>query len=561
MKKLQLKTWEKVVVALGLLLFLLALGLYLSGFPLRNYLFGLKDLGGGKLVGNAARLNGTVKREFVGQSDFRTIHTSEDLYEADTIVTSPDSGATIKLQDGSTIELGPSTMIKLEGEPVFTLGGITQMTRVQVVNGKVTGQGAENSKLVIATGDIEEQVEKNSPVVMTASNERPEIPKGTGTSEPSTFQSLWDRLRGKKEALTSNQPAPKPTPISIPHPSPKPSPSPSPSPKPPAPSPSPSPTPPTFHEKIVLIEPANLSKQDVPNGSTVPQKNIHLVWQINGVPRLARGQKRPHATLEVATYSGGKRMVLMSHDANFENGPHDLSWTATAPGDYEWTIKVEGQPPITPNRFSIDPDFIAIRVLPPESIIGQSPEGLAISKTKLSWQAYPTATVYSVKLLNSTNPTDSFAETTTPSNEVRLTQTRPDKSQGFFEVSTQLPSGFIVHSSVERFIFNFAPPEATSPQDKSILSRKNDDLDENGILLAWRKTGVSEAYVLEIASDPDFKQLVVKRMQKDNFFAFKLAKPTAANPFKPSVFYWRVFAYANRTLSKPSKVSRFAVKK
>src|SRR3712207_8598328 len=103
------------LVASSGFLFLASFTVYVTGFPLRNYLFGLSDESGQERIGRLASSKGTVKRELLGHSEFRRISPQDPLYKMDTLITSEDGSAVVRLDDGSEIELGPKTMVKQIG--------------------------------------------------------------------------------------------------------------------------------------------------------------------------------------------------------------------------------------------------------------------------------------------------------------------------------------------------------------------------------------------------------------------------------------------------------------
>src|SRR5689334_7357565 len=124
MRKLELKLWEAVVILLCGILFFVSLLIYFTGFPLRNYLFSLKEDPGAVRIGQLKLVTGPVRREIVGQTEFTLIPKGSVLFMKDTIVTGNESTATIALDDGTLIELGPKTMVKLEEETNFSFTGV-----------------------------------------------------------------------------------------------------------------------------------------------------------------------------------------------------------------------------------------------------------------------------------------------------------------------------------------------------------------------------------------------------------------------------------------------------
>ena len=139
-ERLRLQPIELILVAFGLILFLSSLSIFLSEISLRRYLLGWQNEGGLEKVGIIEKTAGGILRKKVVQAEFKRIGLNSEVYNFDTIVTGPDSTATVELSDGSAIELAPKTMIKLVFESRFSLAGISRATTVNVVSGKVKGK-------------------------------------------------------------------------------------------------------------------------------------------------------------------------------------------------------------------------------------------------------------------------------------------------------------------------------------------------------------------------------------------------------------------------------------
>ena len=135
----------KGLLVVAALLFCVSLGIFITDYPLLDLLFGL-EVESKDPIGRVSHIEGSMRREKLGQAEFRGIGANADVFPRDVIVTSADSRATLTLEDGSVIELAPSTMIRLENENLRSLTGISHVTKVQVVSGEVEGKSSPDSK-------------------------------------------------------------------------------------------------------------------------------------------------------------------------------------------------------------------------------------------------------------------------------------------------------------------------------------------------------------------------------------------------------------------------------
>lgn len=94
------------------------------------------------------------------------------------------------------------------------------------------------------------------------------------------------------------------------------------------------------------------------------------------------------------------------------------------------------------------------------------------------------------------------------------------------------------------------PPTLVSPHDKAGLPIAKAARD--GILLTWLKTDPVKFYQLEVSSDPDFKNILVKKASVENFHILKSSVR--------ATYYWRVFGIKDAISSPASKTFRFTLK-
>jgi len=184
-KSRRFKLWELLLLILSLLVCGGSALLYATGYPIRNIIFGLQDDLVDRPVGKVGELQGSVRRQLRKGTEFKDLPNQDTLYNRDTVVTGPESGAKLEIENGSVIELGPSTMVRLIFAEGGALGGISRAPILEVIQGEVTGTAAAAPILIksrtgtreIAKNSQEKVVQaKPAPVMKTAKVELPPMP-------------------------------------------------------------------------------------------------------------------------------------------------------------------------------------------------------------------------------------------------------------------------------------------------------------------------------------------------------------------------------------------------
>jgi hypothetical protein len=536
-KRSGFKVWEIVLLVLAVLLLGASAAVYFSGYSVTSLLFGLDESGGGQAIGKVSQQDGALKREREGASEFKPVNQGVPLYTKDVLVTGGDGKATISLDDGSTIEMAPSTMIRLEMESKHDLNGIFRVNHVQVISGEVKGTASTQakSKLVIRSQDEESEVVPNAPKVILA-------------------------VRAK--------PLPSPSPRALPSPKPLPLVTPSSPPPSPVPSPSPSGTPERAEAAFIVVSPTPQAVFNVAQGSQEPRVPVTIRIALSKYGQKAIGVANASAIVRVYRVSGQAsgqanasraRLVLVAQQpAQFKpNLSAAMIFTAQSPGGYRIEvkrndIKDDAQNIVSTSDFQVAPEFEGIALHKPE-FKSEKPNDDELRRTQvqLGWDAYPGVSTYRLQITRS-NGTVEDLEVPAPNFSI-LRENISDKERKYV-VSAPLPGGWLVKSRQDDIIFDFTPPNPVTPANNAVLTQNDNLWDGRGVLFTWQKTGISEGYILEVSEDPGFSRLVVNRRQKDNFLVFKPAS-------RDVTYYWRVRAFAKDQVSAPSEAFQFSVKR
>jgi hypothetical protein len=548
MRKFNFKLWEKFLILFSVLLFVTSLGLYVTDFPLRKYIFGLSEEDGQIVVGTLKDKAGTLKRQLLGETSFKNIEAGTTLYNMDVLVTGPDSDAVLQFENGDSIKMGPSTMIRLAFQSSLALDGISRSGRLDVVSGKVTGQTVKK-KIVIASKEGITEIKPDTKQTI----EIKDIPIRPKVVPPPVI--------AKAEVpLTAPTPPPLPLPVALPSLVPLPMPSLM------AVAPSPSPIPPEKRgftpeeaELVKILAPRNGERLAITELTKVAEKPVRLVW------KMTPPEGQAQLTLWRLAKAGGskvERKEIFHKIYSAHRGQGIVLWKALKPGNYEWQItSPEGKPlsidKNTRARFYVEPEFEGIRNI--AALVG----GKSTTTNKLTgeivnnfditlrWDEYPQADSYKIKFFSSPNSKKPIMEKVSKKAEYKFNKDKIFTGQLYYQVVTPLESGFVVTSNVQKFSFSFLPPALVVPENNVQLSKGTLVKEGNRLLFTWQKTNFTLGYELEIAKDPNFKDIYVKRTLKENYYI--LPNPPAGQ------HWWRVRSFSKETSSPMSPPNSFTV--
>jgi hypothetical protein len=508
----EFKLWEIVVLLFGALLLTSSTAVYLSGISLRSYVLGWDDKSVRQpQVGRLAKKVGGIRRQLSNGREFIPLVENTPLFNYDTVVTGPDSSAVIRLDDDSSIELGPNTMIRLAFEKELSLGGVSRAASVEVVSGQVSGQAKSARKLVLRTRDR----------VIPLSQQK------------ETIQIAATPVRGLAKPIAFTPP-----------PMPKAAPAPVAAPKPlaaaPSPSPSPSPSPtPTVHADAQIVMPKNGASFVVDETGEKPRKSTTLEWKTH----------TPAAEFQVVLKHQDE--VVLTRVVQMKDLIGRLPVTLDRPGKYTWEIREPtGEPLAKPvhAEFELEPEFDAIETLP-YLIGGEATSSNAYNGEQKNdfgitfrWKPYPGVKDYIVRLSKSVKGGKTLLERKVRGEEYSFNKDKIFSGTLYYVILGRLPSGFLARSKATAFNFSFAPPKLVMPPASASVSLASLNGSSNGLLFTWQKTNFTEDYEVELSTDPAFKSTLMKKKVKENFMLLKV--PTAGR------YYWHVRALS-KTLNSP----------
>jgi hypothetical protein len=501
------KFGEKLLVVFAVILALVAGANYLTGGAFKQLVTPGDPT---EKVGELTFKKEEVQRRRDREPDFRSINAPTPIFNLDTIVTADDGAAKITFEDGSVLELGPGTLIRIEYESQFSLSGISRVAAVNVVKGEISGQSTSATPRVVIKSR-----EKTVPLAAV---------KEVVKAPPPTVEEI-EKLPVAPPKLPVATPTPEATPTSIPEPEPSPTPT----------------ITPKMDYGIAVVSPIAKAKIEV----TQPRADVVTTWTTEPKDLGVRW-----------TLKSGSS-VLKTEVVRSADGTASVEATLDRPGNYTYELVAEDprvpdfalkRPVVVP--FTVMKEFIGIQLLPPkiggEELTSNLYRGKKLSEfdVELSWKPYEGVSKYRVELRPSEKaPLKELAASDT---KITLNRDRVFTGQGLYRVKAPLKSGFIATSAVGQFGFSFGAPIPRSPANGASLSKD--------FLFSWHKTNFTERYEFEISGDAEFKSKTARRSAVENFVGL--------TGLRPGTYYWRVRAVTkDRTASPFSKVSRFEVVK
>lgn len=538
----KLKIWEVLLLAFSLSVVVVAGYFLYVGAPLYTYILGMKNsdvAARAEKIGELGVSNGDVKRQGALGGEFKYSQKGEPLFNEDFITTGPQSSTTLVLNDGGVIELGPNTMVKLALESQLSFSGISRSAAVEVVSGNVSA-AAQKTAVVLRSSRGQN--------VVVAANQKQEIkvaatpivkpkPKVVAPVE----MPVAPPVAPVPPVAAPVQPAPVQPPIVLAESSPSPSPSPS-------PSLSPVQAPP---KKIVakLIRPrvgekvfvdpknkeynATLTVEATVNSDLIDAVIVIKKLKDKASEKIFEKTMKPvqsHLAVDfVLTDPGKYRVELLRAD--------QIAWESSAKE--------------TQADFIVPSEIEMIDLLP-VTIAGKSYEeakaqGKLLKNFDLTfnWKKNAEAQKYHFKATDLANSKKTVIDKTVSENRLTISKGQIFTGAFTYQVSFELPRGFVAVSKIAEFRFSFDGPELTSPDQDAVIPVGAT------ALLTWKKTNFTDAYEVQIFADQALTQLAAKKTVTENFYYFK--------NLKAGSYYWRVQSISGKQTSTFSKPRTFKV--
>lgn len=487
-----------ILILLALLLVGGGAYLYTTQTSLRQLFSGVSG-NTGESVGKVEFVDGQLKRQPSEALEFINAPVGSSVYNEDTVITGEMDSAKIRLFDGTLIELGPGSLVRLAFESSLSLAGIQRKVLVDVVSGSIKAP----------------QNNTNTKVIVRNRNPAPAQPTPPTETTPETI------------------PPPVATPSVAAEPSPE---------------PTPEPTPLPLMNGLRFTSPRKGSTLALSSGQQPPLRtSISFV-----------SPEVPDAQVLLVIEDSQKREVLRQ-PVTASGGQGTVTAQFDRPGTYSVMLLHPTGEPIrdgVQSDFKISPDYRAIEVRTPliagEEIDSNVFRGKRLKDfdVTLRWKDVEGATQYRVKVTNASG-TQLLNQTTTEA-KFDFPKSKVYSEPIFYQILSPMPSGFVAASARQEFLFNFLSPQLTLPKSGSTVSvAKAFTGKRSGVLFTWQRTSFTLSYDFEIAADPGFNQILKKVNLKENFVVFRNLKPGA--------YYWRVRSLSSSRKSPPGAAFKLNV--
>lgn len=512
--------------SLGIVICVASLALFASDYSFRKYFISDPDGLTLERVGFVTGPDGidlkrsAATRQKEGDAEFRPLSDREPLFNQDTIVTSEKSEATLVLLDGSVIQLGPSSMVKLSFQPkiLWGLGSgtISRVAKVELISGNISGESVTGGLAIVSKTET----------ISLAANQQATL------SEAAPIPKI--RVAPAKRVVPEviQKPIPKASPSPIASATPE----------------------PVINAMIDGLSPGDGARFGVLSGSQVAEVRVPFSWNVITDADTGAGSTPREVGIEFRVYGPILKKVtkkgrveipkdLKKQPYHIESmsvggGPVKISKTILHPGLFVWEVlRADGRPleKEVQSTFVVEPGFEGIFFDPPEV------RGKRKLEVKIGWSKYPQASKYVLKI----GKDRSFKVEN--ANSLWVNPEMGARGPFLFRVFSTLPTGFLVYSPTRKFNLELKPPNLVSPLDGA-----TEKIDRNGVLFTWSRTQYSEGFKIEISKDTDFQTVETSKTVVENFYV--------ASKMREGQYYWRVISLGNGFESSPSPHQRVNIK-
>ncbi len=501
--------FELLFLLFGSTLFAFCTWAYWSDVSFIDLLLGIESDGNRVLIGKFEKTEGSVRRKGDTEQAFRDSQQEKSLYNRDTIVTGAESTALLKFDDGSELQLGPKTMIRLEFQDRLTFGGIDRAQTIRVVSGKVEGKATSRPILLKTAKETIQILSKEPAKSVQAVNPAPVVP---AAPEPVP--------EAKPEVKTEEPPPPVAAPIEA--------------------------------KKMVLklLSPTPSMVLAVPLDAKIPEAPLKIRWTSNV----------PQGSYVIQVKQNQK--VLFEKTVQSKSTEESLQFPLAHPGSYEVSIvspaTAASSGAKAQSSFEVGRSYRGISILSPlvagkentsNEYTGDVVEALDIT---LRWQSAAPLKDYKLDFYHSAEDPKPFQSFEVKEPSLLFKKSQVPKGMIFYQISGQHASGFLLTSAREPFRFDFLPPKLKFPPHKAALSRAEVNAEKGEILFTWQKTNFTDYYQFDLSQDPALKQQVKTIKSKENFLSMALSKN--------GTYYWRVRSFGQGILSPPTPIFQFVIK-
>lgn len=489
----EFKNWEKALIVVSVFVFIFSLMLYFSEISLTSYLLGIEDQSKKVEVGFLLEQTSPIKRKAVESIQFKEIANKAILFNKDTLVTDSDVKASLQLKDGSIIELGPNTMIQLSFDSTFGLNGISRAAKVDVISGSVEGKNLQSAVKIRVAGEVYDLEEQKKIKINTA---KPKVAISDDTKQalPEAIKDPWFATAEKEMKSSPKIVYEKPAPP----------------------------------VEFKILYPAQGANILPPKEAKLVKIPMQFKWTMN----------RPEMPVYIKLYkieNSKPRLVSAVINRSYSTERNTVI-SLDGPGKYKWEVDLAQEEsfaaPVSKSaEFSVSSEIIGIKLAKPQTTSRSDS-----SDVKLVWTPYAGTKNYVVTAFRD------------PDKKQIIWKKKIDKTEFLFDLKSVIlgkidprvyfdveganSAGISVKSNVESIDFGFFNTEPVIPSTNEQISEGKLKKEDKRMIFTWEKKHLASAYAFELATDPEFKQMIRRVGTRENFVLL--------DPLRPGNYFWRI---------------------
>lgn len=109
-------------------------------------------------LGQVEDSKGDVQLKGFYKNSFEVLHAGEAFHSEDTIITRSASSVVLRFHDGSVVEVGPDSMVRLRFEPKYELGNTVRVPELDLVEGSINATASNTSRLQVVSDGVKQTV-------------------------------------------------------------------------------------------------------------------------------------------------------------------------------------------------------------------------------------------------------------------------------------------------------------------------------------------------------------------------------------------------------------------
>lgn len=162
--KVQTKLTESAILIAGVLMILGPGALISLNIQITERFFGAKDMLAQSPIGEITKPRKVVRKKGEEDSAYLKAKQGDPVFEGDTVLTGKESSTKVTLSDGTVLELGPESMIRIEPVRSFSFKGIQKKFEITVETGAIKAKAKSNSAPVVLKSSEGQVLKEIAPV-------------------------------------------------------------------------------------------------------------------------------------------------------------------------------------------------------------------------------------------------------------------------------------------------------------------------------------------------------------------------------------------------------------